>query len=547
MKLTITIAVVLVLSVQALVFGSGRTQSGGAQVEVSAPGVFPITKEKTTLDTLLVMYPWDNADLINNGVFKEMEELTNVHLNLSIVPAEELKTRLTILFSSGTYPELILAPDFATTDELSVYGIQEKILLPLDDLISQHAPNLKAYAAQAPWIYENVIASDGKIYGIPGSTAERAIGHGAVTNKLWFNKEWVDKLGLKMPTTTEEFRDVLRAFKTRDPNGNGKADEVPMSGFGTAQPWHFLINSFGYYDDLQKYKAGVYSPTVNQDYIRDALQYIKSLYDEGLIDPASLTQSEGQLGALGNNPDALILGAAACFHLGQAVDTANVDRSKMYTALEPLRGPNGYRAIPFGSDMSAGSITAGITDKAKNPAVAIKYLDAFCTEAWAVRATQGSKGVAWDTADPGTFGMDGKTPAKYKYLEIPGHEGKYRFNNNLSIAFVWNNWKNFFQVTGNIWDPANYEARLVQETVKLGAFAADADPLPKLNYDTNIAARQAQLYAPLKDFVEASFAEFITGRANFTTGWETYKQSLEQLGYSEYIRNQQEAYNRTKK
>jgi putative aldouronate transport system substrate-binding protein len=545
MKLTISIAAVLVLSAQALVFGSGRAQSGSAtQVEVSAPGVFPITKEKTTLDTLLVMYAWDNADLINNGVFKEMEEVTNVHLNLSITPDEELKSRLNLLFSSGTYPEMILAPGFATPDELSVYGTQEKILLPLDDLISQHAPNIKAYAAQAPWIYENVIASDGKIYGIPGSTAERTVAHEAVTKKLWFNKEWVDKLGLKMPTTTEEFRDVLRAFKTRDPNGNGKADEVPMSGFTTGEPWHFLINSFGYYDDLQKYKAGVFSPTVNQDYFRDALQYIKSLYDEGLIDPASITQSEGQLGALGNNPDAVILGAAACFHVGQAVDIANVDRSKMYTALEPLRGPNGYRAIPFGSDMNAGGIVAGITDKAKNPAVAIKYIDAFCTEYMAVRAGQGSKGVAWDDADPGTFGMDGTTPAKYKYLEIPGHEGKYRFNNNLSFSFVQINIKKLFQVTGAIWDPTNYEARLVQETVKLGAYAADAEKLPKLSYDTATSARQAQLYAPLKDFVDASFVEFITGRANFTTGWETYKQNLERMGYSEYINNQQAAYNK---
>lgn len=43
------------------------------------------------------------------------------------------------------------------------------------------------------------------------------------------NVEWLEKLYFDMPTTTEELKEVLIAFKTKDPNGNGKADEIPLS------------------------------------------------------------------------------------------------------------------------------------------------------------------------------------------------------------------------------------------------------------------------------------------------------------------------------
>ena len=44
----------------------------------------------------------------------------------------------------------------------------------------------------------------------------------------WIRQDWLDKLGLAVPTTVDELHDVLLAFKNNDPNGNGKADEIPL-------------------------------------------------------------------------------------------------------------------------------------------------------------------------------------------------------------------------------------------------------------------------------------------------------------------------------
>ncbi|MGV2788079.1 ABC transporter substrate-binding protein, partial [Clostridium perfringens] len=109
--------------------------------------------------------------------------------------------------------------------ELVNYGTDGTIL-PLEDLIDQYAPNLKALLDRRPDIKSSITAPDGHIYGLP-SWEENNLG----TNPFFhvINKKWLDKLGLKMPQTLDEYTEALAAFKTQDPNGNGKADEIPLS------------------------------------------------------------------------------------------------------------------------------------------------------------------------------------------------------------------------------------------------------------------------------------------------------------------------------
>ena len=96
-------------------------------------------------------------------------------------------------------------------------------------------------------------------------TFEGAVGHGAVSYKAWINVGWLDALGLEMPETTEDFKNVLTAFKNDDPNGNGEADEVPFSGAintWAADPYFFILNAFDHYEgSLLKLKDGEFSFT----------------------------------------------------------------------------------------------------------------------------------------------------------------------------------------------------------------------------------------------------------------------------------------------
>jgi putative aldouronate transport system substrate-binding protein len=555
MKKTFIFLTVLLCAVSSMIFAGGGSQASSTQaaVEVSAPGVLPITKEKVTLDVLWNLEPY-YQDLLTNSNVIEFEALTNVHANYIQVPTESFSERLNLLLNSGEYPEVIMGGGSSASD-LVRYGTSEKIFIPLNSLIEQHAPNIKAFYTKYPWVKEAITSPDGNMYGIPTVEAPDTLSHGSIGYKLWLNTEWLEKLGLSKPTTTEEFRNVLRAFKNRDPNGNGRADEIPLTGAqGTwaADPYLYLLNAFGYYSDSNvMLKNDRFQPIANQDYIREGLAYIKSLYDEGLIDPAAFTQTLEQMGAIGNNADTVIMGAAVCGHVAMALDINNVERSKVYTALEPLTGPSGYRGIPFGgSQNSSSSASFVITDKCINPAVAIKWVDAHTTEYWNVRQNVGKKGLHWDDADPGTFGKDGVTPAKYKYLPIFYQTVDKDNNDKLGGAFrlLEVDWKSLFQVVGDIADPSNYEARLYRETLKLAPYAADVQIIPPLAYSEDDAARLSQIQAPINDHIKTSFVEFITGRRPLDTGnWNTYKQELERLGYSEMISIMQNAYNQIKK
>ncbi|MDR0555052.1 MAG: extracellular solute-binding protein [Treponema sp.] len=541
----------LALFTPAALFANGGAQSSASkQVTLTAPGTLPVTRDSgAALDVFMVQYADQSGDLLTNTALNEFQKAVNVKLNLTIAEEGSARERLNLLLNSGQYPEVIVFNSVSATD-LIRYGTTEKIFIPLNTLIDEQGTNIKAYFAKYPWVKESITSPDGNIYGIPAvNSGAKQANHGMIGYKLWYNTAWLQKLGLSKPTTTEEFRTMLRAFKTRDPNGNGKADEIPLTGaYGTwaADPYLFLLNAFGYFDEsLRMLRNDTFTPTANQDYIRDGLAYIKSLFDEGLLDPASLTQTLQQMTAVGNNPGDNIMGAATCGHLGMAIDIANVERAKVYTTLEPLRGPNGYRGIPANSDeVRPTSGMFMITDKCKNPALALRFADAYCTADWAIRGQVGMKGKQWTDADPGSFGPDGKTPAKIKYLTVV-NATTATSNDMLGWAFrlLEEDWKSQIQLVGDITNPVNYEGRLLQETVKLLPYAADVQTIPPLAYSETASARRSQINTALSDYVKNSFAEFITGKRNLTSGWDAYKQELERLGYSEYVKIDQDAYN----
>src|SRR5699024_5514757 len=105
--------------------------------------------------------------------------------------------------------------------------VNQEVIVPLNDLIEEYAPNIKKAMEEYPRFKKMSTAPDGKIYGIPQLND---CYHCSYPAKYWINTKWLKDLDMEMPKTTEDFKKVLEAFKTQDPNGNDKADEVPLSG-----------------------------------------------------------------------------------------------------------------------------------------------------------------------------------------------------------------------------------------------------------------------------------------------------------------------------
>ena len=211
-------------------------------------------------------------------------------------PAKEKRQ---ISLASGDYPDLfLLIPwvDAFTKTDVQKLG-EQGVVVPLEDLIKQYAPNIQKALDSNPVLKAMSTTPDGHIYSMPQWSD---CYHCTYPDKLWINSAWLKKLHLQIPKTTEELRTVLKAFKTQDPNGNGKADEIPMTtDTGDSSLLAYLMNAFTYVPyganpsvrSLLELNGDTVATPVDKPEWREGLKYINSLYKEGLIDQAAFTQN----------------------------------------------------------------------------------------------------------------------------------------------------------------------------------------------------------------------------------------------------------------
>src|SRR5699024_3076170 len=108
--------------------------------------------------------------------------------------------------------------------DIAKYG-EQGTFIALNDLIEQYMPNLTALLEENPEIRKVMTFPDGNIYSLP-TIYDPDFDSLMMQHKLWVRKDWLDKFGMDVPETIDEFEAYLEAVKSQDPNGNGKADEI---------------------------------------------------------------------------------------------------------------------------------------------------------------------------------------------------------------------------------------------------------------------------------------------------------------------------------
>lgn len=255
---------------------------------------YPIVNDKITLKVMFAVRDSDSfMDFDEMPAVKRLEEQTNIDLEWEMVKASDWSTKLNLMFSSGEYPDLILASNGNGAVDDEEYGVTQGLLVPLDDYIQKYMPNYTArIAAESSDPTVGMAASDGKVYSV-GNLVGQNINTSAHT---FINQEWLTALGLSEPTTVDELTEVLRAFKTGDPNGNGQADEIPLEmGLDTGfTGFRYILPMFGIPADndlwiyIDENKQVQFAPT--QEGFRDAVEWLHQMYEEGLTDPEILSQ-----------------------------------------------------------------------------------------------------------------------------------------------------------------------------------------------------------------------------------------------------------------
>ncbi|TDD25886.1 extracellular solute-binding protein [Kribbella turkmenica] len=546
-----TVGIVAALAVAgtlALAACSSDKSAQGAANETSADG-------KVIIDTFT---PADqNTNLDTNQVTKIMSDKFKIQFRwqTTTYDAGPAKEKRQISLASGDYPDLFfLIPwvDAFTQAEVLKLG-QQGVAVPLEDLIEEHAPNIQKALDSNKTYKEMSTAPDGHIYALP-QWADCY--HCTYPDKLWINSAWLKKLGLQMPKTTEDLRKVLTAFKTQDPNGNGKADEIPMTtDVQDSSLIPYLMNAFAY--DPVGANNGVRSlVTLNGDEVvtpvtseqwKAGLKYINSLYQEGLIDQAAFTQNAAALQAQGNNPKAVVLGAVPVLWPGIFVQLDSKDgRDKQYDAVPPLTGPEGKSYTGLNHPTSTG-YTFLLTNKASKEAqvAAIKMLDYIYTDEGQMTTNMGPEGVGWTKPGPGDIALDEKVKPLYKpKQDAPkninwGALGQY--NNTLA-------YRNAQVVPADIYTGAGLERRLFQATKLYEGHEDKAQWFPQTSVwpDPSLSGELATLQTNLNSYVNQNQLAFITGSKNIDAEWDAYVKGLDSTGMKRYLEIQQQAYDKYK-
>ncbi len=390
---------------------------------VSPAGEFPIVKDKITLKVLLVQTT-GVSDYVDNEFTKWLEEKTNIHLEFDIAPMarEENRQKLNLVLAGGELPDIIMNFGIPLDEQQTM--ADQGLIVPLDDLIEKYGVEFKQVMAAYPQTKATFSLADGKMYSMPHIND---CYHCSLSQKAWIYKPWLDKLGLQAPTTTDELEKVLLAFKTQDPNGNGKADEIPWSGAQTGS-WHaaldqFIMNAFVYNSGLGSVnhmfvEDGKIKMAYAEPGWKEGIIYLNKLYNEGLIDPEVFTNDMTKHKGLGEYPDIAMMGFTQAGWPGMFIDwmAGTSNRWQDYVPMAPLKGPSGLQQSPMTPYGFGGTGAALITKDCKYPDAAYRLIDLMYSYEATMRSVYGRPGTEWEESKSGAESITGEGAPRYKVL-----------------------------------------------------------------------------------------------------------------------------------
>ncbi|MBN2980818.1 extracellular solute-binding protein [Cohnella algarum] len=463
--------------------------------------------------------------------FQKMEENTNVHIDFQHAAEGASADAFTLLMSSGSLPDMIYYERWSA--DAVKYG-EQGALLPLEDLIEQHAPNFKKILDENPDIRGQLTTPDGHIYYMPNLILESK---DLVQMFPQIRQDWLDKLNLQQPATTEDWYNVLKAFREQDPNGNGKKDEIPLVSV-------FLDNIVMLFAPAFGVPVGMNSPFFVEDgqvkygpadpRFKDVVTFLNRLYSEQLLDPEYLVDTT--FDTLTEKVTTDVAGAWFGWsgsYMGNftTLMAGKHDTFKISPVLPP-EGPNGDRGhVSF--RWQVGDQGLAVSSQTKNPEEVVKWLDYQYSEEGILLNNFGVEGQSYDI-------VDGQPVFKQEVL--------YPTNGLTNTQELLNH-----TIGGGTWSTVadtRYSEQIrvangqTENPLELYADYLEYDKkLPPVKFTSEENDIVTPLMADIQTYVTETINQMIMGR----TSPDTYDQviaQLEKMGIKEVLAQYQSAYDR---
>ncbi|WP_112479470.1 extracellular solute-binding protein [Vibrio variabilis] len=461
-------------------------------------------------------------------VEKEAARLTNVHLNnVASMATTKSEEAFNLLIASGDLPDIVGGSSMK--NNVNTYG-PEGAFVPLNKLIEEHAPNIKAFFDANPDVWASIKASDGNVYYIP------YLPDGKYGRGYFVRYDWLEKLGLEPPKNVDEMYEVLKAFRDKDPNGNGKKDEVPFF----ARHWQEMVRLVTLWDGRTSgsdvfHDFHVVDGQIKHGYAQEnykvGIQNLAKWYQEGLIDAEVFTRGSrsreyllsADLGGMTHD----------WFASTSGYNDSLADKVKgfQFKAFAPPASISGkrveeHRRAKVKPDGWAISYTN------EHPIETIKYFDFWFTQEGKRLANFGIQGEHYDL-------VDGKPVFKKEILEAdtPVNAQMWAIGAQVQRGFPMDyqnevQWSNKYALEGiALYDQGDY---LLEPFMGVSLNAKEKDI-----YDKH--------WVTIRDYMVEMQQAWILGSRDIEKDWPNYQKSIERMGYKKVVSAMQAAYDRAYK
>ena len=354
---------------------NGNTSSGSS---VAKPHVPTIKKLRVQVDGRTVG--------ANNTISKWLKKNLGFSIELVHIGTADIGEQLGLMAAADNLPDVFTI----ATGQPIYYSLRDSgQLLDIESILNDYGPNV--VAARGKKQIDSMRDSDGKLRCVANCTE-------SCYDVMMIRKDWLNKLNLKVPTTTEELRKVMNAFVYKDPDGNGIDDTYGfLSLRGGARGMMTLFAAFGATPgDIWQVQNGkvVYS-FLQTDRMIPAMKYIRSLYEQGLLGKGvdfqmsgsayNTVVSEGKVGIVQDN----------CWYLSTDTSWFYADPTAEWIYMDPIKGPNGYSGyVNYQNPYFTGRTC--IAANSKDPIAAMQYLNFIADYDNMLTVRTGIEGIHWN-------------------------------------------------------------------------------------------------------------------------------------------------------
>lgn len=398
-----TLALLLVLAMTSSIFGCSNgndskntntsSSAGGAATTSSgttgaATSEFQTTYGSKKFDNTTInveVFDRSNAPEGSSVIKNKWVDYINTEMNkvgitvkFVAVPRSDEVSKVQLMMASGTGPDLMLCYTTSVVEGFFNDGGTYDLAPYIDG--ADQAKNLKEYIGEECMsVGRN---ADNALWGIPARRATTA------ANNLFIRKDWLDKLGLQVPTTVDEMYNVIKTIKEKNP---GNVKELFASGFsgckkaGDPAP----LISYAFLKNIGDEKTFAINSGSAADLIYtdpgfgDYFKWVNKLYNEGLMDPEYYVGNEttakedfvnGKLGCFESNVNYNVDSLRGSLLKALQATTPEAD----VISIPPLKNIND--GVVYNKNYPVNGAFTFVPKTSKNVEAAVTYLDWLATK-----------------------------------------------------------------------------------------------------------------------------------------------------------------------